>query len=285
MAACGVGLGEGRGPTLGPRAQPKRYEQTPKKTRQRERGTNPLSGITQRNTSVVIPGRSGYIPGPSTTEAPLLVLAVTTPREHLATLYAVLNKRPLRLSITGDTSREAICELQSALPSSSAPSDAVVRLTITLKIPGGTWRDVTPTIAGFLVANASQTMTLLSGIDAPIRDMDLFLKGDFGNMQMTDSGGSYLKTVKTWPGSGSTGLLFNGSSGQAWFANASAPWTPVSDASEYVDMSGGGGFQLTPEMVGGDPSNRQARVTLQTTAQVDTTLEIRAHNAYLLGAL
>lgn len=246
-------------------------------------GTNTQGGITNTLNKVPAPGRNGYVPAPHTFTEQIVVFVVRTPRERLDELLALCGEANT-LTRTADPTKMLRVELASAIPSGAAPFDATFDVSITLSAYEGVWRDVDLTVVGpVTIASPSQTLYMLTGLSAPIGDHDIFLRGVFGQFVLTDSHGSWLKTTKAWPGASGTGLLYISSSKQAFVANDSAPWTPVSDASQYVDVSGNGGFQLTPELVSGNPADRRVKLTLTTLTQTSTTLRVRARKSYRMN--
>lgn len=246
-------------------------------------GTNTQGGITKSANRVPSPGRPGYTPAPSTYTEQIVVFNVYTTRAGLEPLLA-LCAAATTYSRTADPTKEAYVELVSALPSGDAPLDGMFDVSITLSLYEGVWRDVDAVVVGpTAITTPVQAFNILPDLSGPIFDADLFVRGVFGQFTLTDSGGSFLKTIRAWPGSASTGLLFVGKTNQAFLANESSPWTPVSDASQYIDVSGNGGFRLTPQMVSGNPSARQVALSLTTLTQTSTTLRLRAKRAYRMN--
>jgi hypothetical protein len=251
-------------------------------------GTNTQGGITKTLSKATVPGRPGYKPGPSTFTEQALVFVVSCTREGLDSLLALCDAATT-LTRTDDPTKVAFVELASAIPSGDAPMDAKFEVSITLIAYQGAWRDVSfpaPNSDGtqsVAVTSPTQTIVNLVGLSAPVSDMQVFIGGQFGEMTLVDSGGSFLKTTRAWPGTSSHGLLFNGSTSQAYLSNLSSPWVPVSDASQYIDTSGNGGFRLTPKMVSGNPADRRVELTLTTLAQTSTTFRIKAKRAYRMN--
>lgn len=247
-------------------------------------GTNTQGGVTRTVNKTPVPGRPGYRPAPSTFTEQMVIFNVRTPRARLDELLALCDAASI-LTRTDDPTKEAYVELLSAIPAPSGNTfDSWFDVTVTLSIYQGVWRDVDAEIVGPIsITTPSQTITMLDDLAAPVYDEDLFLRGVFGEFTLTDSGGSWLKTVQAWPGSSSTGLLWIGATQQAFLANESSPWVPVSDASDYVDVSGNGGFRLTPKMVSGNPANRRVELQLVTLTQTSTTLRVRAKRAYRMN--
>lgn len=246
-------------------------------------GTNTQGGITKNLNKVTVPGRPGYKPAPSTYSEQAFVFVVRTTRAGLEPLLALCGAAAT-LSRTDDSTKEAYVELASALPSSDAPMDAMFDVTITLIAYEGVWRDVSPvTVGPTTIASPVQTLTMLSGLSAPIFDASVFIRGVFGQFTLTDSAGWFLRTSKTWPGSSTIGLLYVGATNQAFFANESSPWAPTADASQYIDVSGNGGFRMSPQLVSGNPSNRQVSLSLTTLSQTSTTFRVQAKRAYRMN--
>lgn len=250
--------------------------------------TSTQGGITNELNSVPAPGRNGYTPAPSTFKAQTIVLNVRTPWEGLDALLA-LCAEATRVTRTEDPTKELRVELSSAIPSSPAPEDAWFNVTITLSAYEGVWRDVEATTLGPVsITSSSQLVSGFTGLSAPIYDGDFFLRGEFGEFvleEVRDWGrtGSWIKTTKAWPGGPLTGLLYIGATQQAFLANESDPWTPVSDASQFIDVSGNGGFRMNPNFVEGDPAQRRVTLNLTTLSQTSTTLRVRARRAYRMN--
>lgn len=246
-------------------------------------GTNTQGGVTNAISKVASPGRPGYRPAPTTFSEQVIVLVVRTPRNRLDELLALCSAAAT-LTRVEDPTKELRVELSSAIPSSQAPLDAVHDVTITLSAYEGAWRDVDAVIFGPEGVTApTQDFQLLDGISSPVFDGDIFLRGVFGEFVLTDSGGSTLRTTRAWPGTSTTGLLYVGSTKQAFLANESDPWTPVADRSGYIDMSAHSGFHLTPKLVSGNPAVRRVELSLTTLSQTSTTLRVRAKRAYRMN--
>lgn len=246
-------------------------------------GTSTQLGITKTLNKVPSPGRPGYRPGPSTYTEQIVVFLIRCTRAGLEPLLT-LCEAATSLTRTDDPTKELYVELASSPATSDAPFDGMFDVTITLSAYEGVWRDVDAvTVGPTAITSPVQTFDILTGLSAPVFDADIFIRGVFGQFTLTDSGGSFLKTTKAWTGSSSTGLLYSGSTNQAFLANESSPWTPVQDMSQYIDVSGNGGFRLTPKMVSGNPSVREVELSLTTLSQTSTTLRVRAKRAYRMN--
>jgi hypothetical protein len=246
-------------------------------------GTNTQGGITNAINRVPAPGRNGYTPTATTFSEQIIVFVVRTPRSRLDELLALCSAASI-LTRTEDASKQMYVELASALPESKAPLDATFDVSITLSAYRGVWRDATlQTFGPTNITSPTQAFTMFNNISAPIADMDIFISGVFGQFTLVDSGGSFLKTRKAWPGSSTTGIAYFGSTGQAFKANSTNPWVALADASQYVDTSGNGGLQLTPKLVSGNPANRRVELSLTTLSQTSTQLLVRAKRAYRMN--
>lgn len=247
-------------------------------------GTNTQGGITNQLAKVPTPGRPGYRVAPYTFTEQILIFKVRTPRERLDELLVLLADAHT-LTRTADPTKAARVVLQSAIPDSQAPFDAVQDVTVTLSVYEGVWRDVDEVIFGAAnITTPTQDFQLLSGLSAPIFDMDIFIRGVFGEFTLVDSGGSWLKTTRAWSGgSSSNGMLYVGSTGEAFLAAESNPWVPVSPRSQFIDVSANGGFRLTPKSVSGNPADRRVELSLTTLTQTSTTLRVRAKRRYRMN--
>lgn len=247
-------------------------------------GTQTQGGVRNALVQSRIPDRPGYKPAPYTFNEAMIVFVVRTPRARLEELLNLVDAATV-VTRTADPTKEARVQVASAVPNGDEPLDGGFDVTISLVIYDGVWRDVDATVVGPTnVSTPVQSFAILAGIGAPVFDADVFIRGVFGEFTLRDSGGSFLRTTKAWGlGSSTNGLLWVGATKQAFLANESAPWTPVADASQYVDVSGNGGFRLTPALVGGDPKVRRVDLQLTTLSQTSTTLRVRAKRSYRMN--
>lgn len=251
------------------------------------RASQVLSSVTKGLSSVTIPGRPGVLPGiPSYRGAPVATIVVRTPDTGLEALYRLFGQNGGigYMNVTADATRRTLFELTSISSDGITAGDELINSTISLRFPTSDWRDTDlTTITPSGVIDAIANFSVLDGISAEIADADIFIGGDFGNFELDDAGsGSWLKTILSWPYVSGTGLLFKGATGQAFRAETTAPWVPTDDMTEYIDVSGGGGFKITPDSSGGDPSVGIASLKLITANQTLLTFGWRAQNAYVL---
>lgn len=251
------------------------------------RRTQLITQVTKRLTNVEVPGRHGVLSGIAAFRgAPTSTLVVRSPGENVEALYSLFtqNNGVGYLSLTDDSTREALFELASIDAQGITAMDELVNVTITIRFPTADWRAANETtVAPSAVTGAVTYYEVLDGISADISDGSFVVLGNFGNFELVDEGsGSWLKTIGTWPFSAGTGLLYVGATGQGFTVSSGAPWTPVSDASQYLDVSGGGGFRMTPYLRAGDPTDRTARLKLTVTSTGGVSFGVRAKNAYAM---
>ena len=252
-------------------------------------GTAQLAGITRNINKVNVPGYDGYFQAPSDRTEQVMVFNISTPRENLEALMAVLAHTGydanfptlgvIEVSVSDGTA--AYYELASAIPASDSPNDALVTVTATLNIPYGGWRDKDTTEYDTSITTTPQSVSLATGLSLPIRDADLFIQGNPGTMQITDSGGSWLRTTSDYVYASGKGIFFQGSTGRAFSANNSTPWTPIADISYAVDTSGGG-FKMVPKFDPTTPNTRSALLDVLSLLTSGVTLKARLRNAYVL---
>lgn len=246
-------------------------------------GTKPFGGISISLASITVPGRPGNVNVPGTRAAPRLTFVMRVAELGIEPLLILLRSAPSVISY-GD--RSAVFTLLAISDPELIPDDdGFYKVAVIIEIPGAAWRDEVQVFGPTVIANPVQEITLLDGISAEVFDADVFVSGLFGQFEIVDpASGTWVRTVKPWAGSADTGLLFVGSTGQAFAANAASPWVPTSDAGDFVDQSGGGGFRITPELPTSDPTVRRGRLRLTTLEQTSVTIRVRAAGAYLIRA-
>jgi len=256
-------------------------------------GTDQLAGITRSLNKVTVPGYDGYFRAPSDRTEQMMIFNIRTPRENLESLLAVLAhtgydaNHPgfgvVELSIA--SGKASYFELASAIPApSDHPSDSSVKVTATLSIPHGAWRDVSPTTTTTTIDTNPKTISAIgSGISLPIRDADIFIQGNVGStIQITDSAGSWLRTSSAYSFSTGYGVFYQGSTGRAFQATNASPWVPTGDLGYAVDASGGGGFRMTPKFDPTTPDTRAVELTVLSTLLSSVSLKVRWRGAYVL---
>lgn len=252
--------------------------------------TAQLTGVSRSVSKVTVPGYDGYFVAPSTRTEQVMVFNIRSPRANLESLMAMLQYTGYDpnfpnlgvIELTTSTGKAAYYDLVSAIPASDEPNDVWVNVTTTLNIPYGGWRDKATTETDTSITTNPQTITTLApGISLPIRDMDLFIQGNVGTMQITDSGGSWLRTTAGYVYASGYGIFYQGATGRAFSATTSAPWVAVQDISFAVDTSGGG-FKMTPQFDPTVPATRSVSLNVLTTTLTGITLKARLRGAYVL---
>lgn len=253
-------------------------------------GTNQLAGVEKALNRVTVPGYDGYFQAPSTRTEQVLVFNIKTPRENLEALLAVLEHVGVdasfptlgKIELSTADGKAAYYELVSAMPSSVHPSDAYVKVSVTMNIPYGGWRDEATTETTNTIASSPTVITNLAvGSSLPIRDMDIFIQGNVGVMQITDSKGSWIRTTGAYVFDSGYGIFYQGSTGRAYKATNGSPWVPVADLGFALDVSGGG-FKMTPKFNPATPNDRNAELTVLSTLVSSVSLKVRWRGAYLL---
>ena len=253
-------------------------------------GTSQLGGITRSTNRVVVPGYDGYFPAPGQRTEQVLVFNIRTPRENLEALLAVLAHtgydssfpRLGVIEVSVASGKRAYYELASAIPASSHPNDRLVTVTATLNIPYGGWRDSTTTETTTTIDTNPEVISgLASGLSLPISDMDVFIQGNVGTMQITDSQGSWLRTTSGYSYVSGYGIFYQGSTGRAFQATDASPWVSTGDLGYAVDVSGGG-FRMTPKFTSTTPGTRSAELTVLSTLLSSVSVKIRWRGAYVI---
>lgn len=252
-------------------------------------GTQQLAGVNRSINKVNVPGYDGYFIAPSTRTEQVMIFNISTPRENLEALLAVLalvgydsNFPTLgKIEVSVSTGTAAYYDLVSAIPSSDSPNDSLVMVTATLNIPYGGWRDEATTTTTTSITTTPQTVALASGLSLPIRDADLFIQGDVGTFQINDNAGSWIRTTSDYVYASGKGIFFQGSTGRAFSATTGDPWTPVADISYAIDTSGGG-FKMTPKFDPATPNTRAVSLQVLSLLLTGVSLKVRFRSAYVM---
>lgn len=152
-----------------------------------------------------------------------------------------------------------------------------------VEIPFGAWRGPLETTAITLAGATGTTLTLFSGISAPVQDAIIRFKGALQNPQIVDQQtGAYVAVTGSIP-AGSY-LRFESRTGRAW-TTTSDVWTGGTEVTGNLDFGGPRGvFEIAPRFTTpGDPTVRNAQLTLtQTTFSSVGGFEVRGRNAFIL---
>lgn len=253
-------------------------------------GTSQLGGITRSLNKVSVPGYDGYFQAPSTRTGQVLVFTIQTPRANLESLMAVLSHtgydpnfpRLGKIEVSSGAGKAAYFELASAIPSSSQSNDDFVRVTATLEVPFGGWRDQATTQTTIAVTtNPTVSTAVGTGSSLEIPDMDVFIQGNVGTMQIVDSKGSWLRTTSAYTFASGTGIFYQGSTGRAFSATNASPWVSTGDLGYAVDASGGG-FKMTPKFNPTTPNTRSVELTILSVLLSSVQVLVRWRGAHVL---
>lgn len=254
-------------------------------------GTNQLGGIQRSLNKVVVPGYDGHFSGPSTRTEQLMIFNISTPRENLEALLSVLEHVGVdasfpnmgKIEVSVADGKAAYFELVSAVPASARSNDDTVKVTATLSIPYGGWRDEVTTETTTVIPVTPTVITAVgAGSSLPIRDMDIFIQGDVGTIQIEDSKGSWLRTTSRYVFAAGSGIFYQGSTGRAYRAANTSTWEPTADLGFAVDVSGGGGLRVTPKFNPATPNTRSGELTVLSALTADVSVKIRWRGAYIL---
>lgn len=251
------------------------------------RRTQAIAGLTRELSSVSVPGRHGVLPGvPSFRGAPTATFVIRCSGAEVENVVALFDQDGGQgvLRLEDDMTRAAAFELASVDVQGITAFDELVTVTATVRFPSADWRATAPTVVGpTSITTAQTTFELFPGISSDIRDMDIFIGGNFGNFEVRDvTTGAWLKSVGTIPFVSGSGLLYVGATGQAFRATTANPWVPTADLTNLVDVSGGGGLRFTPTVTTPGSSDRVAKVRLTVTNTSGVTFTTRANNAYVM---
>jgi len=247
--------------------------------------SQPLTPLSKNLSSVSVPGRHGVLTGvPSFNAPPTVTLVVRTADAGLEGLYALFLRDGGQgtFRLTDDPSRVIQFELASIEPQGINAEDELINVSITLRFPTSMWRATEEFESYYPVTSPTMEYNAFYNIGADITDADFFISGNFGNFEFRDAGsGSWVKSIQTWPHVAGTGLLYVGATGQAFRAQDTDYWVPVADMSHVIDVSGGGGFRISPTWET-DPTNRVADLFLTTTNQSGVSFRLRGFNSFAI---
>ncbi|WP_402843802.1 hypothetical protein [Microbacterium sp. GXS0129] len=243
--------------------------------------TEPLSALVRRRRTMQVSGVDGVVPGlGSTMEAVVLRFVVQTPRENLETLNALFGDAGT-LTQVGLANRSVAYETLSSTPLPlNVDGDEIVDMQYMIQLPRAFWRATGTVTSPATPLDASVTVTgLFPGLSAPVTDAIVRVKGESSGVRIVDSGGSWVSMPAL---TASQYGRFHLDTGEC-FITTSNTWTGGTDASGLVDFGGiRGGFEFTPRLASGDPSDREARITVTAVTWPGATIEVRGRSAHQL---
>lgn len=241
--------------------------------------SGPFAGFDVESAQVRVPGMDGAVGGPETVGPPLLALTVNTPWEHRETLNALFATDPLVLTVTGDSSREAVIAFKSSVVDRVFKHERLVDVTYFVEIIGAYWRaaSVTTSPAANLSSASVDVTGLFTGLSAPVQDAIVRVRGAFTGLQVLDSGGSWFTGPAVAAGSY---LRFEAGTGRA-FVTTTDTWTGGTEVSGDVDFGGPRGvFEIVPRLAPGNPASRDGRLTVTTATRSSAQIQVRGKAAY-----
>lgn len=223
-------------------------------------------------------GRDGVKNTPSTREKVSVKFVVRSPRSQREALLALFAEPTLTITETGVAGRSATGRLVASSVERHYPRADLYVDAFVVEIPGGAWRGNLETTPFQAPTSAGVTITLLSGLSAPVQDPIVRFRGPIKDPQLVDSSGAFVAVSREI--TGSEWLRFEAESGRA-YVTTSDTWTGGTEVSGLVDYGGPRGvFELTPDFT--TPETRVARATLtQSTFASGAGVQIRGRSAHL----
>lgn len=237
--------------------------------------SEPLSGLKRDRTTLKGAGRDGIISVPGATyDAVGLSLVVQTPRAQHETLLALFAEDGL-LTLTEAPTRQARFEFLASSPVGYGAAEAIVDVTITIRLIDAAWRAITETTVSTALSAASVVATVFPGLSAPVQDAVLRVKGAAGGLVVTDSSGAWLSFPAVLAGQ------WLRIQGRRAFITTTDVWAGGTDVSG--DLRQGGPrrrFEIAPKR-GATPALRDGRLTITTSSRTGAVLEVRGRSAHL----
>jgi len=241
-------------------------------------GSKVIMDLAKSTIDLRLPGRNGNRRVPSVYNSPVIAIKIYTPRENYEALMSLMTQRVTYLTSTQKVGRELELEyLSSSIE--SYDKDQFYDVTFLMRVNDVFWRDQVETEYSFPITTATQYFDVFPGLSGEISDGLLFIGGNFGQMEIYDSAGSWVKTTGGgWAGT-TSGLLYDIKTGQAWRSTTTLPWVPVTDRSKSVDVSAFTGFQIVPYFT--DPATRKGYLKVITQVQTSTVFKLKTRGAYI----
>lgn len=228
-----------------------------------------------------VPGRDGTVAFPTNRRQSVLNLVVKSPLEHRGTLLSLMSRPTLQITHEDRPSEEAVGRLLSSSVEAFHEAKGWAKDLFVIEIPSGSWRDTfTTTTDAVAITQFTSTSTFFSGISAPVQDAFIRIKGPATNVQVQDSGGSFMKVI----GDINAGVYvrFDMRTGRAW-ATTTNTWSGGTEVTGSVDFGGPRAyFEITPHFP--DDLNVTSRVAKLTASATSASgeLQVRGKSAYLL---
>lgn len=242
------------------------------------RSSTPVSALEYTSTLFELAGRDGATSGRTTRRPTTITFDVETTTTSRPHLLALLGSSQLTIttpdrpnqSITGRVLSTSVINYHEAL---NRAQDSFV-----IEVPDGAWRSTETTTSLTAAAPAGATMSVFTGMSAPVQDALVRLNGPLENPQVVDSSGAFIAVEGTL--TASQYLRFDSNTGRAWTTTTDT-WTGGTEVSGLVDFGGPRGvFEITPKFT--DPAVRAGQLTLtQLSYNTGAGFQVRGRAAYL----
>lgn len=241
-----------------------------------EASSAPLSGHTVERSSVRVPGLPGVLAGVDHPleglSAPTVSLVVQCPRENYDALAALV-LRGSKLSLTDVSDREAPYEALSVSPAGLTTADALLNVTVVLRLAGVFWRDATTSTRSAQLSAPTVTFDAWPG-SGLVSDAVVRVRGAVTGLRVA-SDYAYIEFPAVNAGSF---LRYECATGRA-FVTTSDTWSGGTEVSVAADGPGGK-FGIFPTRVSVDES--RARMTVTTVTRSNGLVEVRGRGAHLV---
>ncbi|MFJ4997105.1 hypothetical protein ACIP5T_03065 [Microbacterium sp. NPDC088619] len=238
--------------------------------------TRRRSQLSRDRASLRASGRDGVVAGlGATVDASMLSVEVETPTGFLEALLALVGDS----GVIAEGSREAAYETVATPAEDMETATPRTSVSLSLRLPGAFWRDVTTTTTSEPLGAASVPVSVFGNISAPVADAVIRVQGAATAIRVTDSSGAWVTLPNVTAGQW---VRFDSATGKA-FITTSAAWSGGTDVSGQVDFGGPRGvFEITPIITPGNPAVRFGQVAVSTATRSGASIDIRGKAAYLL---
>lgn len=243
--------------------------------------TLPVTGLTNSIWKSITTGRDGHKAQPTVRHSTAVKFEVLTPTENWETLMALFASPTLTITQAGVTGRTLTGMLKSSSDPKHYPRSGVTSTVFFVEVPDGCWRGTEVTTSLTAAAPAGATMTLFSGLSAPVQDSIVRFKGPIQDAQVLDPSGAFVTVSGTVP-SGQF-VRFESDTGRAWLTTSDT-WSGGTEVSGQIDFGGPRGvFEITPQFTTpGSPGSRSGSLSLsQASYNTGAGFQVRGRPAYL----
>lgn len=240
--------------------------------------TSPLPAVTYVREVATEEGRDGNVAGlMPVARRPPATFVVQTSRANLGALLALFGAVGV-LTYTDRTDREMQYETSVVDPTGYGPADQIIDVSVKLSFPGVYWRGPLVTSGWVSAAALPAVLDLFAGLQGPVQDGVVRIRGPITNAEVKDSAGSFLAV----DGAIAAGVImrYECDSGRAWLTPTDV-WT---GGTEFAEFDYGGprdALEVTPFRAGADPLSTAGRLTLSQSAYATgAAYQFRGRAAY-----